>query len=152
MPSSGNIALLQRYKHSKWLVKYLARIRKILQSKDHYRLYCCFSLIDGLMRFFHTSKEPIPLEDKKEQVDYGHDDIDAYLTEPDDASDLGDIGGSSYMPDDESDFENMGEAMPTSFPVSNHFEPVTNFEGASDVLASVPTFEMTKAPAPAPAR
>ncbi|ONK74132.1 uncharacterized protein A4U43_C03F3100 [Asparagus officinalis] len=38
-------------------------------------------------------KEPIPLDDKEEQVDYGHDDIDAYLTEPEDAGNLGDVGG-----------------------------------------------------------
>ncbi|ONK61093.1 uncharacterized protein A4U43_C08F26180 [Asparagus officinalis] len=69
-----------------------------------------------LMRFFQERKEPIPLDDKEEQVNYGHDDTDAYLTELDDI-------------DDESDFETMGEVMPTSFPLSGHFEPVANFEG-----------------------
>ncbi|ONK68542.1 uncharacterized protein A4U43_C05F13050 [Asparagus officinalis] len=52
------------------------------------------------------------------------------------------------VPDDESDIKTVSEAMPTSFPMSSHFEPVTNFEEASGVLAPAPTFEITEAPAP----
>ncbi|ONK79975.1 uncharacterized protein A4U43_C01F12430 [Asparagus officinalis] len=75
----------------------------------------------------------IPSDDKEKQVDYRHDDTDAYLTKPNDVGDLGDI---SYSADNESDFWTMDEAMPTSIPASNCFEPVTYFEGASSVLVS----------------
>ncbi|ONK78181.1 uncharacterized protein A4U43_C02F15390 [Asparagus officinalis] len=34
------------------------------------------------------SKEPIPIDDEEEQVDYEHDDTDAYLTRPNDSGDL----------------------------------------------------------------
>ncbi|ONK57975.1 uncharacterized protein A4U43_C09F6350 [Asparagus officinalis] len=47
-------------------------------------------------------------DDDEEKVDYGYDDTDAYLTELEDAGDAGDVGGSSYMPDDEPNFEAMG--------------------------------------------
>ncbi|ONK56156.1 uncharacterized protein A4U43_C10F4720 [Asparagus officinalis] len=83
-------------------------------------------------RIGSSSKEPIPLDAIEEQVDYGHDDTDAYLTEPDDTGDIGDIGGSSYMLDDEPDFEIVGEAMPTSFLASGHIEHVINFEDGDD--------------------
>ncbi|ONK76068.1 uncharacterized protein A4U43_C03F23550 [Asparagus officinalis] len=96
------------------------------------------------------SKEPIPLDDKEEQVDYGHNDTNAYLTNPDDVGNLGDIGSSLYMPDDESDFGTIGEAIPTYFPTSGCFETVIDFEGASGILASVPATEMTEASTPTP--
>ncbi|ONK72963.1 uncharacterized protein A4U43_C04F25440 [Asparagus officinalis] len=41
--------------------------------------------------------------------------------------------------------------MPAPFPTSSGFELATYFEGASGVLASAITFEMTEAPAPVPA-
>ncbi|ONK80016.1 uncharacterized protein A4U43_C01F12880 [Asparagus officinalis] len=68
-------------------------------------------------------KDHIPLNSKEEQVDYGHDDTNAYLTKPKDASDLGDIGSS----DNESNFRIAGEEMPTSLPPSGGFELVTDF-------------------------
>ncbi|ONK78033.1 uncharacterized protein A4U43_C02F13490 [Asparagus officinalis] len=82
-------------------------------------------------RIGSSGKESIPLDNKEEQVDYGHDDTDAYLTELDDVGDISDI-------DDEHDFRIVGEAMPTSFLVSGHFEPVIDFKGAYGVLVSVP--------------
>ncbi|ONK60815.1 uncharacterized protein A4U43_C08F22950 [Asparagus officinalis] len=61
--------------------------------------------IDGDARFLDwikstdiSDKESIPLDDEEEQVDYGHDNTDAYLTEPDDIGDIGNIGSSLYMP------------------------------------------------------
>ncbi|ONK73099.1 uncharacterized protein A4U43_C04F27180 [Asparagus officinalis] len=48
MPDGGNVALLQRYERSKWLNNYIVEVRRILQNKDHYRLYCCFPSIDGV--------------------------------------------------------------------------------------------------------
>ncbi|ONK73163.1 uncharacterized protein A4U43_C04F27920 [Asparagus officinalis] len=119
MPGSGNVTLLQRYECSKWLVRYLAGVRRILQNKDHYRLYCCFPLIDGLspgdeFEDSTSCKEPIPLDNKEEQVDYGQDDTDVYLTEPKDVGNFSDVGGS----DDESDFRIMGEDMLLSLPLS----------------------------------
>ncbi|ONK80827.1 uncharacterized protein A4U43_C01F22210 [Asparagus officinalis] len=68
-------------------------------------------------------QEPIPLEDKDEQVDYGHDDIDAYLTELEDACDLGDVGGL----DDDSDFGIASEEMLTSLSLSGGSKSVTDF-------------------------
>ncbi|ONK60966.1 uncharacterized protein A4U43_C08F24600 [Asparagus officinalis] len=65
-------------------------------------------------RIGSSGKEPIPLDDEEEQVDYGHNDTDTYLTELEDAGDLGDIGIS----DDESDFGAVGEAMSTPFSMS----------------------------------
>ncbi|ONK80590.1 uncharacterized protein A4U43_C01F19530 [Asparagus officinalis] len=94
-----------------------------------------------------TVKEPIPLDYKEEQVDYGHDDTDAYLTEPKNAGDLGDVGSS----DDESDFEAMSEATLAPFPMSSGFKWATEFEVASNVFSSALAFEMTEAPAPASA-
>ncbi|ONK60909.1 uncharacterized protein A4U43_C08F23960 [Asparagus officinalis] len=81
-------------------------------------------------------------EDEEEKVDYGHDNTDDYLTELDDAGDIGDISSSLYMP--------VGEAMATSFLASGCFESVINYEGVSGVLASVLAIETTKAPALAP--
>ncbi|ONK76191.1 uncharacterized protein A4U43_C03F24900 [Asparagus officinalis] len=43
----------------------------------------------------------------------------------------------------------VGEAMPTSFLMSGHFDPVIDFEGTFGVLASAPTIEMIEAPMPA---
>ncbi|ONK76296.1 uncharacterized protein A4U43_C03F26120 [Asparagus officinalis] len=77
-------------------------------------------------RIASSGKEPIPLDNEEEQVEYGHDDINAYLTKLEDACDLCDIGGS----DDESDFGITDEEMPTSLPRSDRIEPVTSFEGA----------------------
>ncbi|ONK64193.1 uncharacterized protein A4U43_C07F23070 [Asparagus officinalis] len=96
----------------------------------------CIGLPDG--------KETIPLDDKEEQVDYGHDDNDAYLIEPEDAENSSDVGGS----DNDSDFTAMSEAMLAPFPMSSGFELNTSFEGASGVLASAHGFEMTEALAP----
>ncbi|ONK72579.1 uncharacterized protein A4U43_C04F20880 [Asparagus officinalis] len=94
-----------------------------------------------------SSKEPIPLDNEEEQVDYGHDDTDTNLTKPEDADHIGDVEGL----DDEYDFEAVGEAMSTPFPVSGGFKLVIDFASASSILVSTPTFEMTEAPAPAPA-
>ncbi|ONK60106.1 uncharacterized protein A4U43_C08F14390 [Asparagus officinalis] len=91
-------------------------------------------------RIGSSGKDPIPLNDKEKQVDYGHDDTDAYLIEPDD------VGNIDYEPD----FRTMDEAMPTSFLVSGRFEPMIDFEGTFGVLASTPAIEMTKALVPVP--
>ncbi|ONK76246.1 uncharacterized protein A4U43_C03F25560 [Asparagus officinalis] len=80
-------------------------------------------------RIGSSGKEPIPLEDKEEQVDYGHDNTDSYLTDPEDACNLGDIGDSN----DESDFRVVGKAMLTPFPTSGGFGLVTDFEGTSGI-------------------
>ncbi|ONK72880.1 uncharacterized protein A4U43_C04F24360 [Asparagus officinalis] len=61
------------------------------------------------MCFLYVSKEPIPLDHynlvDEEKVDYKAD-TDTYLTKPDDAGFEGNIGGSTYMLDDESGLEN----------------------------------------------
>ncbi|ONK64346.1 uncharacterized protein A4U43_C07F24860 [Asparagus officinalis] len=50
-------------------------------------------------------KEPIPLDDEEEHMDYRHDDTNDYLIEPDDAGNFSDVGGS----DDESNFATSRE-------------------------------------------
>ncbi|ONK73171.1 uncharacterized protein A4U43_C04F28010 [Asparagus officinalis] len=85
----------------------------------------------GVQRRRRLSKEPIPLDDDEEQVDYENDDIDAYLIEPGDASFDNNVSGSSYKPDDDLNFKAIGEAIPTLFLMGSHFEPMDGFEGAS---------------------
>ncbi|ONK72968.1 uncharacterized protein A4U43_C04F25550 [Asparagus officinalis] len=86
-------------------------------------------------------KEHIPLDDEEEQKDYGNGNTDAYLTEPDDVGDLGDIGSS----DDDSDFGIMLKQCLGLFLMSGHFELVINFEGTSGVLASTLAIETIEA-------
>ncbi|ONK73391.1 uncharacterized protein A4U43_C04F31000 [Asparagus officinalis] len=94
-----------------------------------------------------SGKEPILLDDEEIQVDYGHDDTDAYLTEPEDVGNFGDVSSS----DDESDFGIAGEEIPPSLPPSGHFEPTTAFEGAFSILTSISKVEMIEVPVPSPA-
>ncbi|ONK60133.1 uncharacterized protein A4U43_C08F14660 [Asparagus officinalis] len=92
------------------------------------------------MRFFYAGKELIPLNDEEEQVDYGHDDTDAYLIKPDDEGNFVNVSGL----DDESDFGIEGKEMPLSLPLSGHFEPAIAFECTSSILTLIPKVEMTK--------
>ncbi|ONK58248.1 uncharacterized protein A4U43_C09F10150 [Asparagus officinalis] len=89
-----------------------------------------------------SSLEPIPLDDE-EKMDYEHNDIETYLIEPNEADFNDDVGGSSYM-------LAMGKAIPMSFHVDGHFEPVIDFDGASGVLEPTSAIDMTEAPTLAP--
>ncbi|ONK72754.1 uncharacterized protein A4U43_C04F22820 [Asparagus officinalis] len=96
------------------------------------------------MRIRKSQVNILALKDNDEkQVDYGNDDTDAYLTEPEGVDDGGDV-------DDEPDFGAMGEVAPSLFSTRGHFEPVFDFEGAFRVLKLVSAIDITEAPTPAP--
>ncbi|ONK78182.1 uncharacterized protein A4U43_C02F15400 [Asparagus officinalis] len=77
-------------------------------------------------------EESIPLDDDAEQVDYEHDETDAYLIKLDDAG-------------DEPNFGAISEAVHVSFPIGSHFKLVVNFEGASAVLEPTPAIDLNAA-------
>jgi len=63
VPESEYCAHLRRFENSQWVGKYLAGVRRLVESQDSYSLFRCFFLILGTEEFRNVGDERTLLEE-----------------------------------------------------------------------------------------
>ncbi|ONK60529.1 uncharacterized protein A4U43_C08F19470 [Asparagus officinalis] len=131
------------------------------ESADRYNHFGRDGTLDSKVRhvfnehipLYQKGKEHIPLDhkdpDDEEKVDY-EGNTDTYLVESKVVGFEGDAGGSSYMQDDEPRLETRSGAGPISIPSGGEFEPMPDFNDASNAIKSELIIDVITSMVPVP--